>query len=630
MEKHGSAPAKRCPDSHHQGKQKMNSLLKTRLAGCAASLVFLLSACGGGTGDSSVSERSTVQQADVSTGAPLSTDALLAQGAKLNTAALKEAESEAIAADQLGTPSDLDQLAPDELAPKSAYASGAVRRKTADKLVPVWRFYNSATGAHFFTRSASERDNVIANLSPPKGSFQYEGEAFKVANAPSPGLSPVHRFYNTQTGVHFYTISDTERTHITTNLPQFAYEGIAYYASKVNGGGMTPFYRFYLPGKGFHFYTASQQERDNITANLAAIYQYEGAGYSVLDSDWQPEPEPPAVLPHSGAPNTRCFVENHYQFTHQPCLGADAIALNPQQDGHRVAINPMSFSTLGAYPLTNCVKDNVTGLVWEGKTADGGPRDQFQQFSNLGNGKTNDSSGYITYVNGSKLCGYSDWRLPTLQELLGIVDYGQHQPSLNRDWFPNWASDSITYWTSDIFSGNSAFSATVTFSTGWANAFGRSSNEHIRLVRGYGHTTSRFSYGSVAYGDDAANNLVIDGWTGLQWRRCEQGKTWDGTTCTGAAASFNHPQALNHARDLTGWRLPNVKELSSLLIFGLPRNAAIDPTAFPGTSAGSFWSSTPNPLATTFAHHVNFSNAAVNNAYRFQNYFNVRLVRAAP
>ena len=29
-----------------------------------------------------------------------------------------------------------------------------------------------------------------------------------------------------------------------------------------------------------------------------------------------------------------------------------------------------------------------------------------------------------------------------------------------------------------------------------------------------------------AYGSDGANNVVNDAWTGLQWRRCEQGQAW--------------------------------------------------------------------------------------------------------
>ena len=34
------------------------------------------------------------------------------------------------------------------------------------------------------------------------------------------------------------------------------------------------------------------------------------------------------------------------------------------------------------------------------------------------------------------LAGHSDWRLPSLIELVSIVDYGQYNPSISRHVFP--------------------------------------------------------------------------------------------------------------------------------------------------------------------------------------------------
>ncbi|MFQ3573077.1 MAG: trypsin-like peptidase domain-containing protein [Thermodesulfovibrionales bacterium] len=42
--------------------------------------------------------------------------------------------------------------------------------------------------------------------------------------------SPVYRFFNTSTGTHFYTISTAERDHVRNTYPQFRYEGEAFYA----------------------------------------------------------------------------------------------------------------------------------------------------------------------------------------------------------------------------------------------------------------------------------------------------------------------------------------------------------------------------------------------------------------
>jgi Repeat of unknown function (DUF5648) len=173
----------------------------------------------------------------------------------------------------------------------SGFASKAVAVR-----VPVYRFYNTRTGAHFYTTSETERDNVRATLA----FMTYEGAAFFASGTDSPGLSPVHRFYNTQTGVHFYTISEAERAHVAATLPQFTYEGVAYHASAASGTGFTPLYRFFLRSRGFHFYTNNVGERDRIIATIPQ-YTYEGIGYYVPNEDW-PVPSPITSLPAPPAP----------------------------------------------------------------------------------------------------------------------------------------------------------------------------------------------------------------------------------------------------------------------------------------------------------------------------------------
>lgn len=158
-----------------------------------------------------------------------------------------------------------------------ADAGKAMVQAAASSLVTAYRFYNTETGAHFYTISETERDNVRNTL--PQ--FSYEGPAFYVSPVADTGLSPVYRFFNTQTGVHFYTISEEERALIQQSLPQLTLEGVAYYASKIGGVGYTPLFRFYLSEKGFHFYTISEMERDNVDAFLGATYRFEGVGYYV-------------------------------------------------------------------------------------------------------------------------------------------------------------------------------------------------------------------------------------------------------------------------------------------------------------------------------------------------------------
>jgi hypothetical protein len=630
----GSAPSAAHPLKAKPASARYRSLVLSLGA------TLLLAACGGGQGEQPLTKdtQEPTQLSDAMTGlrpavslaqlaqggsapgpASAADAARLARGAQLSQDSLAAAEQQALAAET--DQANLDTLPPGQIAPKSAYLSGAVARKAAAVSIPAYRFNNTRTGAYFYTTSETERTTVATTLSPP---FQFDGPAFSVASAFAPGLSSVHRFYNTRTGVHFYTISEEERANVVASLPHFTYEGVAYYASQVAGAGLRPLYRFYIPSRGFHFYTASEAERDIVIASRVIVYTYEGIGYYVLASGWSARER----LPHTGVTVEQCFQAGSNTLV--PCGGRAALALNPQQDGHRSAVAPMSYSAepslFGPYPVTSCVRDNVTGLVWEGKTA-AGARAGSNTYTNLGNNAATDASGHVSAVNASNLCGYSDWRLPTRQELLTLADYGR--TSANPTWFPN--SSNGIYWSADGNSRDASRAWRVAINDGWANHYPRSSLQPVRLVRGSSPPGPRFSYSTVSYGDDAENNLVNDAWTGLQWRRCEEGKTWDGSTCQGPTVQFTHERALIHAANQSGWRLPNVKELTSLVDTSVNASgaASIDAASFPSASSGYQWSTTPNFALLGFAWVVNFSVGDNVNGNRANSY-TVRLVRASP
>ncbi len=141
---------------------------------------------------------------------------------------------------------------------------------------PVARYYNSQSGTHFYTIRASEKSFVR-----PFPQFVFESEPFKASVEPAAGLNAVHRFYNLNLGVYFYTISESERAWVVANLPQMRYEGIAWYAQPGPGNGAIPLYRFYNTQKGVHFFTVSATERDSVIANLPQM-NYENVAYYVL------------------------------------------------------------------------------------------------------------------------------------------------------------------------------------------------------------------------------------------------------------------------------------------------------------------------------------------------------------
>ena len=141
----------------------------------------------------------------------------------------------------------------------------------------VSRFYNTASGTHFYSMSTTESNYIKATFP----SFSFEGTPFGASSVTAAGLSPVYRFYNLNLGVHFYTISESERAFVIANLPQMRYEGVAWYSNATSVAGSVPLYRFYNRDKGVHFYTVSTTERDFVIANLPQMNS-EGIAYYVL------------------------------------------------------------------------------------------------------------------------------------------------------------------------------------------------------------------------------------------------------------------------------------------------------------------------------------------------------------
>lgn len=156
-------------------------------------------------------------------------------------------------------------------------------------------------------------------------------------------------------------------------------------------------------------------------------------------------------------------------------------------------------------PKWSCVSDHSTGLVWEVKTEDRGLRDAENFYSwynpnhvdNGGfSGQPNhgkcrggiscDTHAYIAAVNKMKLCGFSDWRLPTRRELMTLVQYRlgtKNKGLIDKRYFPAGTSD--WYWSADTDSSNARYAWYVLYYNGRDMKAPKTEAKRIRLVRGH-------------------------------------------------------------------------------------------------------------------------------------------------
>ncbi|MFT4994009.1 MAG: chitinase [Paraglaciecola sp.] len=159
-----------------------------------------------------------------------------------------------------------------------------------------------------------------------------------------------------------------------------------------------------------------------------------------------------------------------------------------------------------------CVRDNVTGLIWEAKTPmnDPGLNSTGHSYSwyqsNDNNDFTGEQSGasstcslascntsaYVDTINDQGLCNFRDWRLPDHNELLSILHLGKvNPPMIDPQYFPHTTSGlnpPVWYWTNnnsaDGESSDTAQNAwAIDFASGNDNFLHKSSAARIRLVR---------------------------------------------------------------------------------------------------------------------------------------------------
>jgi len=210
------------------------------------------------------------------------------------------------------------------------------------------------------------------------------------------------------------------------------------------------------------------------------------------------------------------------------------------------------------------VHDSLTGLVWQSDALDGVTAQEATD-----------------HCSGLDFAGESDWRVPEIQELATLIDYGRYAPASN---FPAMIPDS--YWSSNVDLNEPFLPWLADFSFG---ALRRQTNADdtrpVRCVQGQMPTWPGERY---SISGDSGQEVMRDQATGLQWQQ----------TLDDASAHLRWEAAIEHCEQLEygghdDWRLPNIQELRGLLDYTHAQPAS----AVPGMIADYFWSS-----STTYAY----------------------------
>ena len=236
------------------------------------------------------------------------------------------------------------------------------------------------------------------------------------------------------------------------------------------------------------------------------------------------------------------------------------------------------------------VTDLNTGLMWQ---SDPGEKMTFNQA--------------VAGAAKCRLAGYEDWRLPTIKELYSLIlfsgtdpdpmsrDSAGQQPFIDTKYFkfrygnPDLGERIIdsqfatcTKYVSTTMRGNETMFG-VNFADGRIKGYGMRSPRtatdkkfHVLYVRG------NTSYGKNDFKDNS-DGTITDEATGLMWMKIDSGALDAGINKDG---KLNWQEALAWAENLqyagySDWRLPNVKELQSIVDYtrspATTNSAAIDP-----------------------------------------------------
>ena len=137
---------------------------------------------------------------------------------------------------------------------------------------------------------------------------------------------------------------------------------------------------------------------------------------------------------------------------------------------------PDSRYTVADISGDNVVTDNKTGLMWKQCT-------QGRTGSTCSEGTLTAHTwkGALYLAKTKDFAGYTDWRVPNIEELRSIAAINCFNPAINETVFPNTPSNS--FWSSSPIANFSGYAWFIYFDYGNGFLGSRDDSRRVRLVR---------------------------------------------------------------------------------------------------------------------------------------------------
>jgi len=270
------------------------------------------------------------------------------------------------------------------------------------------------------------------------------------------------------------------------------------------------------------------------------------------------------------------------------------------------------------------VSDNNTGLTWQ-RSADTDEDEDIDVADKL---TWSELQTYPDILNADSFGGYNDWRLPSIKELYSLMDFRGIDPSGYEDTdtsglIPFIDNDYFDFAYGDTDAGERIIDAQYGSSTLYVSTTGGEDQTLFGVnfadgrIKGYGLTLfgsdkTFFAIccrGNTSYGInnfvDNGDGTITDSATGLIWQEEDSGTGYDWED------ALDYAENLDLA-DYDDWRLPNAKELQSILDYtrspDTTGSAAIDPV-FSCTAINDEAGAVDYPFYWTGTTHTNWTGA---------------------